>query len=170
MGVAADSSEISVVLRPESESYPSAVARSDRAISRLASARHGVLTLAELEAIGLSPRAVRHRAASGRLRRVHQGVYACGGLTRHGRWMAAVVASGHGALLSHRSDAALWGLETGEGGGADVTVPGSAHRRPGIALHSRGAVDPADIATHEGIPCTSVARTLVDYAATVDRG
>jgi hypothetical protein len=128
------------------------------------------VTLAELEALGLSPRAVRHRVASGRLHRVHQGVYASDGLTRHGRWMAAVVASGHGELLSHRSAAALWGLAPGEGREVDVTVPRSGYRRPGIALHSRCTVEPADIASHNGIPCTSVARTLVDYGATVDRG
>jgi hypothetical protein len=180
MHAATDSSQIPAAIRPESVSYPRRAAvtpppvlasgRSDKAISELASARHGVVTLAELEALGLSPRAVRHRVASGRLQRVHQGVYASGRLTRNGRWMAAVVASGPGALLSHRSAAALWGLATGDGKEANVTVARVGYRRPGIALHSRCTVDTADIASHNGIPCTSIARTLVDYAATVDRG
>jgi predicted transcriptional regulator of viral defense system len=170
MGIPTDSSAISAAVRPEPVSCPSATDRSDRAIAELASARHGVVTLAELEALGLSPRAVRHRVASGRLHRVHRGIYASDGLTQYGRWTAAVVASGHGALLSHRSAAALWGLARREGREVDVTVARLGHRRPGIALHSRCKVEPADIASHNGIPCTSVARTLVDYAATVDRG
>jgi hypothetical protein len=129
-----------------------------------------VLTLAQLEDLGLSARGVRHRAASGRLQRVHHGVYAIQPVGTHGRWMAAVLACGTGAVLSHRSAAALWDLVADQHSRADVTVTRRAGRsRDGIAVHRGESLAPADIAVHEGIPCTTVARTLLDLASSFDR-
>lgn len=126
--------------------------------------------LAELEALGLSARAVRHRVASGRLHRLHRGVYSQGPPTSHGRWLAAVVASGAGALLSHRSAAALWGLRAETRLRVDVTVMGTTgHRREGIDAHSGSRIAAPDIGCRDGIPCTSLACTLLDLAAVVDR-
>jgi predicted transcriptional regulator of viral defense system len=104
----------------------------------LARDQHGVLTLGQIEAAGLSPRAVRDRAASGRLRRVHAGIYALERLDDRGRWMAAALACGAGAVLSHRSAAALWGF--GEARARiDVATPGRAGRsRAGIDAHRAG--------------------------------
>jgi hypothetical protein len=81
----------------------------DREIAVLAERQHGVAALAQLVALGLGARAVRGRVAAGRLHRIHRGVYAVGhaSLTVKGRWMAAVLACGAGASLSHRSAAAL---------------------------------------------------------------
>jgi hypothetical protein len=124
-----------------------------------------VISLTQLQFAGLSASAVRSRVAAGRLHRLHRGVYAVGHrrLTAHGRWMAAVLAYGPGALLSHRSAAVLWGLVVG-GQVIHVTVPGrSARSRHGVRAH-RATLRPEDAAVHEGIPCTSVARTLLDFA------
>jgi Transcriptional regulator, AbiEi antitoxin len=72
----------------------------------------GVVSLAQLRALGIGPRGVQHRAQTGRLRRVHRGVYAMGGavLPREGRWLAAVLACGNDAVLSHLSAAVHWNL------------------------------------------------------------
>ena len=142
--------------------------RSDRAIERRSRSQHGVITLAQLETLGLSPRATRHRAAAGRLTRVHRGVYAIGALTGEGRWLAAVLACGDGAALSHRSAAALWGLSGNGGAEVDVTTAGRAGRGyPTIHAHRGGELRPEDTTVQNGIPCTTVPRTLIDIAAVV---
>ena len=76
----------------------------------LADAQHGVVTHGQLLRLGFSPAAIKHRVAEGRLHPLWRGVYAVGRpqLTRHGRWMAAVLVCGEGAGLSHASAAALW--------------------------------------------------------------
>jgi hypothetical protein len=127
-----------------------------------------VLTLGQIVAAGLSPRAVADRATTGRLRRVHAGVYAVERLDDRGRWMAAVLACGARALLSHRSAAALWGF--GEAGAqVDVSAPGRAGRsRSGIDAHRADKLDSDDLTVRDGIPCTTPARTLLDLAAVVD--
>jgi predicted transcriptional regulator of viral defense system len=88
-----------------------AATRSTRAWA-LARRQHGVLTRQNLAALGSTPGAIRHRLAIGRLHRVRPGIYAVGRreLTREGRWMAAVLACGPDAVLSHGSAAALWGI------------------------------------------------------------
>jgi very-short-patch-repair endonuclease/predicted transcriptional regulator of viral defense system len=142
----------------------SAFDRSDRALAEASRPQHHVLTLAQLERLGLSARAVRHRAASGRLVRIHGGVYGIGRPSREGRWMAAVLACGGDALLSHRSAAEHWGLLANRPGPVHVT--GTTRRgrsRNGLVLHSRALIQ-GERAQKDGIPCTSVARTLLDVA------
>ena len=82
----------------------------DAAIAMVAERQHGVITRIQLLEIGVGPRAVTHRLARRRLHALHRGVYAVGHrrVGRDGRLMAAVLASGSGAVLSHRS-AALGG-------------------------------------------------------------
>lgn len=131
-----------------------------------------MITLFQLLSLGLSKAAVAKRAKDGRLFRVHRGVYAVGRphLTQHGRWMAAVLAYGPRAVLSHRSAAALHGLRPDNRAKADVTVPGrSATSRAGIDVHTSLTLIAADVTTVDGIPCTTVARTLVDLGDHVDR-
>src|SRR5690348_14223254 len=84
----------------------------DPAIAAVAERQHGVIAYAQLLALGLSRQSIDHRVRTGRLHRIHRGVYAVGHkrLTQHGRWMAAVLAGGGDARLSHRSAAALWGI------------------------------------------------------------
>jgi hypothetical protein len=82
--------------------------------------------------------------------------------------MAAVIACGPDAVLSHRSAASLWGIREDGRSRIDVTAPGRRGRIPaGIDAHRHGFLRPPDRTFHEGIPCTSVSRTLLDLAAVV---
>ena len=84
--------------------------------------------------------------------------------------MAAVLACGPGAMLSHRSAAEQWGLLRSSRPRIDVTVVrGKGGHRPGIEVHRVRQLDPADVTTVDGIPCTTVARTLLDLAEVVNR-
>src|SRR5215212_5096311 len=89
----------------------------DVAVAELAGAQYGVVSRAQLVGLGLRRGAVRHRVECGRLWSVHRGVYAVGhrALGREAVWMAAVLAAGVGAVLSHRSAAALWAIRSGGG-------------------------------------------------------
>jgi len=82
--------------------------------------------------------------------------------------MSATIACGPRAVLSHRSAAALWKLRSDSRNRIDVTAPGRRGRSPaGIDAHRDGSLRPVDRAEVRGIPCTSVARTLLDLAAVV---
>jgi Transcriptional regulator, AbiEi antitoxin len=145
----------------------------ERAIAELFEAQQTVATVGQLAELGLSPRSVRHRAQIGRLYRLYHGVYSTTPpalLSRRGRWLAAVLACGPGALLSHRSAAALHGIRDTRRAGVDVTSPRSRGRgHKGIDAHRATTLTPADIATVDGIPCTSLARAVVDLAPLVNR-
>ena len=114
---------------------------------------------------GIDPSGIKRRVAAGRLHRLHRGVYAVGhpNIDNEGRWMAAVLACGDGAVLSHRSAAALWSIGSGTAV-VDVTVPGSGGRatRTGIRLHRSRTLSPAGCTIRAGIPVTKPARTLQD--------
>ena len=144
----------------------------DAVIARLAGRQYGVVSLTQLRTLGLSSSGVRDRVATGRLHRIHRGVYAVGHtcLTREGRWMAAVLAYGPDAGLSYRSAAAHRGLRPDARPIIDISVPRrSARSRPKITVHATPTLRPEDVTVHEGIPCTTVARTLLDLAEVVDR-
>ena len=141
-------------------------ARSARAWA-LAGKQHGMVSRRDLLALGFSPRAVEHRLAKGRLHLVTRGVYAVGwpALTQERRWMAAVLACGKGAALSHRSAAALWDIGEERAGQVDVSVRRRCeHRRAGIRARSRPALPAEDIVVRDDIPVTRPARTLLDLA------
>jgi predicted transcriptional regulator of viral defense system len=143
----------------------------DRLVARLADGQHTVISLDQLKAIGLTASAVRSRVVSGRLHPIHRGVYAVGQarLTKHGYWMAAVLAYGPKAVLSHRSAAALWGIRPDNRAKTDVSVPSrSARSRPGIDAHGSLTLTPADCTTEDGIPCTTLPRTLLDLGEVLD--
>jgi predicted transcriptional regulator of viral defense system len=107
------------------------------------------------------------RAAAGRLHRIQRGVYAVGyrRISQKGRWMAAVLACGPGALLSHRAAIALWNLRPRSGGLVDVTSTRGKHGQPGIRVHNVRSLSAAERTVLDGIPVTSLERTLLDYAA-----
>jgi very-short-patch-repair endonuclease len=131
----------------------------------LATRQHGVLERGQLLACGVSAGAVKRWQATGRLRPVHRGVYAVGhgALSLAGWSMAAVLACGEGAALSHRSAARLHGLITWKPQRPAVSVPVRRRARPpGIAVHRIQRLAPILV---DGIPCTPVARTIVDMAA-----
>jgi very-short-patch-repair endonuclease len=138
----------------------------DALIIRIATNQYGVVSRDQLRSAGLSSTGVSRRIAVGRLHRIHRGVYAVGHprLSNEGRWMAAVLACGDGAVLSHRSAAALWGIRRPPKGPVDVTIPGTAGRksRAGIALHRSTTLIASSCTRRLGIPVTTPARTLAD--------
>jgi len=137
-----------------------------RAVVEVASRQHAVISLAQLEQAGLGRHAVAHRVKAGWLRPLHRGVYLIGPLeTEHSRAMAAALAAGPGALISHYPAAVLWDLRPPMEGPIDVTVPRKIRSRPGIRIH-QAALHAQDITRRHGIPVTSAARTLLDIAAT----
>jgi very-short-patch-repair endonuclease len=140
----------------------------DARIAEVAGAQHGVVARRQLAAIGFGPSAIEMRLARGRLHRLHRGVYAVGHavVTDRGRWMAAVLAAGRGAMLSHLSAAALLGLRSSAGLTADVTVPRELRSRPGLRFH-RCLLPAEEVTVEDGIPVTTPARTLFDLAGVV---
>lgn len=138
------------------------------AIGELAARQHGVVSLEQLVSLGLSARGVQERAASGRLWRVNQAVYAVGhkSLTWEARLMAAVLACGPGAVISHRSAVELWKLREPRQASVDVTAPNRRGRVPsGIRSHRDDRLTGAERTEVFGIPCVSVSRALLDFAA-----
>jgi very-short-patch-repair endonuclease len=140
----------------------------ERAIVDLVARQQGVVTHAQLAEIGVGRRTLDRWLASGRLRTVHRDVYGFGPqpLVRRGKWLAAVLAMGPGAFLSHESAAALWGL-TGDRQKIHVNAPRGRQVRPGrrsgIKVHRcRFAAD--EITVRDGVPVSTVARTLFDLA------
>lgn len=125
-----------------------------------------MVSTAQLDAAGLGRKGASRRVGAGRLHRVHRGVYAVGqpALSRQGRWLAAVLTCGEGAVLSHRNAAALWGLLESVSGPVHVTVPGDGgrRRRAGITVHRSPALRVADTTRRHGIPVTTPARTVAD--------
>ncbi len=137
----------------------------DRVIAELAARQHGHVTRSQLLSAGFNAKAIDHRLRIGRLVRRHRGVDAVGHVppSPNARAMAAVLACGPGAALSHRAAAALWGLirwpET-----LDVTAR-TDRRVPGVRMHRSRSLD---VTTHYAIPVTTPARTLLDLADVLD--
>jgi putative AbiEi antitoxin of type IV toxin-antitoxin system/uncharacterized protein DUF559 len=133
----------------------------------LARRQHGVVSRKQLLDLGFTAKAIRHRVNRGRLHIVMRGVYAVGRpqIGREGRWMAAVLACGEEAMLSHRSAAALWGF--GEEHPGYIEVSARRHcrvRRPGIRVHDRAGLWNRDFTSRFGIPVTGPVRTFLDLA------
>lgn len=142
----------------------------DGAVARVATRQYGVVSRHQLLALGLGSEAIKRRLAAGRLHSIHRSVYAVGhrSLGAHGRWMAAVLAAGRGALLSYRSAAALWQLRPALNVRIDVSVLGRARRRrAGLLIHVTRSLSDADRTIRDRIPVTSVARTLLDLAEVI---
>ncbi len=146
-------------------------ARPDVRVAELAAENWGVLSIDELRRCGLSDQAVLTRVRNGRLHPMHRGVYGVGHSNQplEGRFLAAVKACGNDAFLSHFSANALFGILPWEERLVEVTVRGSSTREhEGIRVHRTKVFDPRDVTRHQGIPCTSPARTLVDLAAALE--
>jgi very-short-patch-repair endonuclease/predicted transcriptional regulator of viral defense system len=148
------------------------VAHPDRRLAELADRQYGVVARRQLVVIGIRDKMVLDRVRSGRLVRLHRGVYAVGHrhLRREAHWLAAVLAAGPGALLSHRDAAALHGLlPPGDHRRVEVTTARRAQSTDRIHIHRTSTLDAEDATSRSGIPVTAVARTLVDLAGTVSR-
>lgn len=119
--------------------------------------------------MGLGKGLIQERLQSGRLMPVHRGVFAVGHrkIGLRGEWIAAVLASGPGAALSHGSAAHLWGLRRSRGA-AEVSRCSGGKRRPGIRVHQCRSLTSVDVMIEAGIRVTSIERTLLDIAARLD--
>jgi hypothetical protein len=137
----------------------------DLRLARIAAEQHGIVTGAQLRDVGLGKDAVLRRVRAGRLHRLHRGVYAVGhtALPLRGLWLAAVLACGKDALLSHRSAAALWGMLSTSAPKIDVIVPRANARRSTVKIRVHHGT--RDGTVHLGIPVTSPRCTLDDLAA-----
>jgi predicted transcriptional regulator of viral defense system len=138
----------------------------DAAIAALTKGQHGVVARDQLRTLGLGKAAIEHRVRAGRLHRLHPGVYAVGHvlLSSFGRFVAAVFACGPGAVLSHWSAAHLHRLLASARTRVDVLSPRDRRPKRGIAHHRTRSLPPGDVTVIEGIPVTTVARTLLDLA------
>ena len=138
-------------------------------IAELAGKQHGVVARTQLARLGLDRSAIRRRVAAGTLHPLHDGrVYSLGPgpLSKGARYLAAVMACGGKAVLSYRSAADLWGLRSSNSR-LEVTVPEVCRRIRGIEIHRSRILTASDQTVKDGIPVTSVARTLLDLSAVV---
>lgn len=139
----------------------------ERRIHRVARCQHGEISRTQLLDLGLGAGAIKHRLGTGRLVRSHPGVYSVGVPAASGerRWIAAVLACGTGAVLSHLSAAALWEIRLLDPVTIDVSIRRRGARpRDGIRVHRPRCLDPEDTSRRRGIPVTSLPRTLIDLA------
>jgi Transcriptional regulator, AbiEi antitoxin len=139
----------------------------DRRIWALVKRQHGVVAHRQLRELGLGRSSIRWRVKSGRLHPVRRGVYAVGRpeTSQHGRWVAALLACGPEAVLSHGSAAALWGIGSEPRRLIEVSLPpGRRSRHPDIRAHRRTTLRPEEVSEHEGVTVTSPIRTLIDLA------
>ncbi len=140
----------------------------NRTAWRLARSQHGVVAHRQLVALGFSVDAIKHRFRTGRLGPIYRGVYSVGRteLTREGKWMAAVLACGESAFLSHRSAGALYGVCEERYGRIEVGVRVPHPVGPdALRVRRRPSLPSRDVGTLHRIPITSPVRTLVDLAA-----
>jgi very-short-patch-repair endonuclease len=138
----------------------------------LARRQHAIVSSDQLREVGYTRQAIHHRIRAGRLHPLHRGVYAVGRahVTDHGRWMAAVIACGKGAALSHSSAAALWRIGVEKRGLVELSLPSLSRRcRPGLQIHQRPSLRSRDVTTEYGIPVTSPTQTLIDMSLRLDK-
>lgn len=142
----------------------------DEQILELAMRQHGVVARWQLREMGMPDRTIGDRLSQRRLHPIHRGVYAVGHslLSADAHLMAAALAGGPAAVVSHISAADLYGILSHSGRWVYVTVPGGGRSRGGLRFHR--ARLPGDEVTHaRGIPVTTVPRTLFDLAAHTPR-
>src|SRR3954447_18335460 len=154
----------------------------DWRVAEIGVRQHGVVTRSQIEAAGLGSKGITIRVRKGQLHRIYRGVYAVGkrAPSHHRRWMAAVLACGEGAVLSHHSAASLWELLKPIEGPIQVSIPTTSGRtaRRGIHLHRCPALrDPSSSHSYlpnrggrggrlttyrHRIPVTTIQRTIED--------
>jgi very-short-patch-repair endonuclease len=136
----------------------------DRAVAELARRQHGIVTTRQLAAAGIGASGIKVRVRDGRLVRLHRAVYQVGPvLARYGREMAALLACGNEAVLSHHSAAAIWGFRPPHQEDVHVTTERArTTSRPGIQVHRSASLQAA---VREGLYLTTPARTLLDLAS-----
>jgi|SRR5690625_276161 len=157
--------EVVAVGHPASSSDP------DTQIIGLATRQCGVVSRAQLLQSGISRRQIEVRLKKGWLAPLHRGVYRVGPVSApHQREVAALLASGSGAVLSHQSAAALWQIVSPLGADAPVTVSTTRNlrgRSSGVRVYRVKRLGPEEITRFERLNITTPARTLLDLAATL---
>jgi predicted transcriptional regulator of viral defense system len=148
-----------------------ALSTPDRELAALAGRQHGVVSRRQLLEIGFARAAIQRRLQSGRLHRLHRGVYAVGHpvVGAHGQWLAAVLACGPGAVLSHRSAGALWELRPSSAARIDVTVPRGSGCRSTAAIVVHRPRDAVATTVRDAITVTTPMQTLADLARILPR-
>lgn len=138
----------------------------------VAAQQHGLVTRKQAVGYGLTKKAIEHRLRSGRWRHVQRGVFRLAGAleTPHLRVLAAVLAAGTGAVLSHESVAALYGLPGFDLEPPVVSIPRARRAIPGVRFEQSLALPPHHCRVVAGIPCTSVARLMFDLCGHVRPG
>ncbi len=143
----------------------------DAATQRLAARQCGVVTDGELDSLGMSQQQRIRRVRAGLLLRLHPGVYAVPGAptTFEQRVVAARLAAGPMAAVSHRTAARLWELRGATSGRIEVVVPGlSRPRLTQVAVHRSRLLESIDVCIHNGIAVTRPERTLIDVAGVLE--
>jgi hypothetical protein len=152
---------------PSAKNHDSGRVRRERRLAGIAGAQNGVVTLRQLREIEITARSASHRAERGAMHRIHRGTYAVGhrSVGRLGALRAAALACGEGAVISHGTAAAYWGLRDRWPTLVDVIVPGQAGRKiDGVRCRRCRSLRPAEIAAPWDVPLTTPMRTLVDLA------
>jgi very-short-patch-repair endonuclease len=149
----------------------SAQSHIDQLIARIAGRQHGVVARRQLLAAGATRNQIGHRLRTGRLHELYRGVYLVGHAIPppYAKEMAALLACGPTAVLSHRTAASLWNLLPYPAPG-DVCVTVSPERsaaRPKLEIH-RARIDPRDIRHRHRLTLTGPPRTILDLAASYD--
>ena len=137
----------------------------EETIAELAERQHGKVSRAQLLHLGLGAKAIEYRVGKGWLRPDYRGVYSLGHrpLSREGRWMAAVLYGGDGAVLSHWSSATLFRMRSGTGPRTHVTSPRKRHSSRRITFH-HAHLREDEVTAEQDVPTTTPARTLLDLA------
>jgi predicted transcriptional regulator of viral defense system len=143
----------------------------DRQLAKFAAGHHGVVSVRQLRELGFDRDAIARRVQSGRLHRLYRGVYAVGHtiVDWRGRYLAAVLACGNGAVLSHRSAGALWGMRPSAAARIDVTVVHTSGVRSTSAIVVHRSRRPSEALVLDAIPVTTAGRTLADLATALPR-
>jgi hypothetical protein len=142
----------------------------ERGLIEIARTQHGLVTRAQAREHGATDQAIGRRVAAGRWSRARRGVYVLGAVptTWHQRVLAAVLAVGLGALASHRTGARLWNL-VDRSGSIELVIGVDRHvLQPGVLVHRSRDLSEIDRAAVDGVPCTSLPRTIIDAAASAD--
>ena len=157
-----------VARRSPSLSGKQTYTRADARVAEFAAAREGVMSIRQLRNCGLNDKAVFVRVRQGWLHPIHRGVYAVGhpGISRRGRFRAAVLAGRRGTALARFAAAAEWGFMPWNERHPEIIVTrGGARRIPGVRVYRSRTLVRRDVQHRNGIPMTSPARTLLDLAA-----
>ncbi len=135
-------------------------------LAGVAAAQHAVFTRMQATACGVGERMIDRRLSSGVWERLYPGVYRVGGspATWQQSLMAACLAWGSGAVVSHRAAAALWCLPGFAHGRIELIVPRKRERAYAHSVHRPTSLVGVDVTEVDGIPVTTVARTLIDIA------